>query len=288
MGKFDGYLICSDLDGTFSVETVPVRKNIDAVKYFIQNGGRFSFATGRTAQYLRNTEMFPLINAPVCVCNGSAVYDYKTESVLKEGTNNFTLKEFLDAIGTWRNKMEGMYIYYSHKTDQAPNTADFEFPADELSKKPIKVVCAFANPKDIKTAEEFKIYCQNHPVFKTTYVSNSWVTGVEFNSIDSTKGSGVKFIKEYMEGIHTVAAIGDYDNDVSMIKAADIGASPVSGIESAKKEADIILCDVKDGAVAHLIEILEAELLNSKFLPFQGKNAVNTASIDEYFNDERV
>lgn len=260
MGKFDGYLICSDLDSTFSIETVPVRKNIDAVKYFIKNGGRFTFATGRTAEYLRNTEMFELINSPVCICNGSAVYDYKQELILRHRENNFTLSEFLEAIGDWRKKFEGMYIYFSHKTQQAANTAEHEFNKEELSKKPIKIVCSFAQPTDAKLAHEFKTYCQNHLTFTTTCVSNSWITGVEFNSVDGTKGSAVKFIKKYMKDIHTAVAIGDYDNDISMIKAADIGVCPKSGLESAQKEADIIVCDASDGAVAHLIEILEKRI----------------------------
>ena len=49
MKIFSGYLICSDVDGTFSVNTVTVKNNIEAVKYFTQNGGRFTIATGRTA-----------------------------------------------------------------------------------------------------------------------------------------------------------------------------------------------------------------------------------------------
>ena len=53
MSIFSGYLICSDVNGTISHNTITVQKNIDAIKYFTQNGGRFTIATGRTAAYLK-------------------------------------------------------------------------------------------------------------------------------------------------------------------------------------------------------------------------------------------
>ena len=50
MGKFDGFLILSDFDATFtSAKTGNIpRKNIDALKYFESEGGLFSICTGRT------------------------------------------------------------------------------------------------------------------------------------------------------------------------------------------------------------------------------------------------
>ena len=50
MGKFSGYLMVSDLDKTFFAEGTDIPpRNIEAVKYFIENGGKFTLATGRGA-----------------------------------------------------------------------------------------------------------------------------------------------------------------------------------------------------------------------------------------------
>ena len=46
MGKFSGILICSDFDGTLAVGGHVVEKNIDAIRYFQENGGLFSVITG--------------------------------------------------------------------------------------------------------------------------------------------------------------------------------------------------------------------------------------------------
>ncbi len=257
MGKFDGYLICSDVDGTFSVNTVTVKENIEAAKYFTQNGGRFSIATGRTAAYLKRLDFFDCINAPACICNGSVVYDYEKDKILRIKHQDFTLGEFFAALGDLYKSLMGLYVYYTPKTVQAPDMVGKEFTKDELCACPIKIVCTF---DDEKKADIFKSYCESHRLFKTTYISKSWDTGVEFNPKDGTKGSAISFIKDYLGDIHTSVAIGDYENDIPMLKAADLAACVGDGIDEAKKEADIIVKNAKDGAVSHLIEILEARL----------------------------
>lgn len=261
MGIFSGFLICSDIDGTFSVDTKPVEKNMEAVRYFTQNGGKFTMATGRTAAYLKNTEFFSLINAPACICNGSVVYDYETQSILFEKTEEFTLNEFLSAIGNKRKLLSGLYVYYTPQTVQAENTAKKEFSDNELSSYPIKVVCVTETKEDM---EIFKNFCLESDAFKNTFISNSWETGLEFNSENGTKGSAVNFLKEYLKDICISVAIGDQENDIPMIEMADIGVCVESGIPEAKAKADLIVCPAIDGSLADLIKILEEKIISGE------------------------
>jgi hydroxymethylpyrimidine pyrophosphatase-like HAD family hydrolase len=49
MGKFDGILLLSDLDGTLLSGTRVISpENLEALRYFMAEGGRFSVATGRS------------------------------------------------------------------------------------------------------------------------------------------------------------------------------------------------------------------------------------------------
>ena len=49
-------------------------------------------------------------------------------------------------------------------------------------------------------------------------------------------------------------AIGDFDNDIEMIREADFGACPANAEESVKKASDLVLKKTNDeGAVAELI-----------------------------------
>jgi len=257
MGKFTGYLLCSDIDGTFSVNTKPLKENIEAAMYFTKNGGRFTVATGRTAAYFKELEIFKCINAPVCTCNGSVVYDYQKEKVLRIKHENFTLNEFLLYIDDFKDKLEGLYVYYTPKTKQAPNMARGVFKEEELNSKPIKIVCTF---DDVKKAEIFKKFCLGLSVFKNTYISNSWDTGVEFNPIEATKGEALKFIKNTLTDVHTSIAIGDYENDIPMLKEADISVSVGDATDDVKKICDIIVKNASEAAVADLINIIERKL----------------------------
>jgi len=263
MGIFSGFLICSDIDGTFCINAKPVQKNMEAVRYFTKNGGKFTMATGRTAAYLKNTEFFSLINAPACICNGSVVYDYETEKVLFEEKEDFSLAEFLLAIGDKRELLSGLYVYYTPKTVQAENTAKKDFSKEELSNYPIKVVCVTDTKEDM---EIFKSFCLNSEAFSNTYISNSWDTGLEFNSKNGTKGNAVNFIKEYLKDIHTSIAIGDQENDLPMIEAADIGVCVEDGVAKAKEKADLIVCRACEASVADLIRILEEKINLGEFI----------------------
>ena len=92
MGKFDGVLIVSDIDGTLtnSNQELP-DENKKAIEYFKSEGGTFTIATGRLADYLKEKEFEKLVNCPVILLNGAAVYDFESEEFLhlKEFQDNF-------------------------------------------------------------------------------------------------------------------------------------------------------------------------------------------------------
>ena len=52
-------------------------------------------------------------------------------------------------------------------------------------------------------------------------------------------------------------AIGDYYNDIYMLKAADISACPSESPEDIKESVDFVGCACRDGAVADFIEYLK-------------------------------
>ena len=53
MGKFSGILLCTDLDGTLYRNDKTVSdENLDAIEYFKNKGGLFTFITGRVPKNL--------------------------------------------------------------------------------------------------------------------------------------------------------------------------------------------------------------------------------------------
>ena len=254
MGKFDGYLICSDLDGTFQCGAETARINSEAVEYYTQNGGKFTFATGRTVSYLRQYEFIKCVNAPACLYNGGIIYDYKNEKVLFEKRLNFPIKDFAGVAGEGLKNAECIVIYHDYMAEEGVACQIKDIPDTILGVKPIKIVCIFKSTED---ADSFKKMAKGQKLFEHCYISKSWNVSVEFNINEATKGHGLKFIKNHLGGIHTAVGIGDYENDIPRIQQADIGVAVGNAVDDLKSIANIIVKPGADCAVKDLIEILE-------------------------------
>ncbi len=252
MGIFDGFLLCSDLDGTFWGQGAEVQ-NQKAIEYFIQNGGRFSFATGRTVDFIREKPFFPIINAPTCLFNGAVVYDYSQEKLLREVRLHYTVRELLDAVS---DKMDGFvkFILYRDIYDSGTVFTNLnDITESDLECHSLKLLCTFETPE---RTLEFKHYCQSLPFFKDTYISRSWGLGVEFNAINGTKGHAMDFIKEHC-GAHTSIGIGDYDNDLTLVQHADLGVAVENAVDELKESADWIVTHYQNCAIKDLVSRLE-------------------------------
>ena len=85
--KFENIIIVSDMDGTFFGDKATlVQRNIDAIRYFTQNGGKFTFSTGRVHYNITYSGdgVAALCNCPAICANGSCIYDFETGVTLRE------------------------------------------------------------------------------------------------------------------------------------------------------------------------------------------------------------
>ena len=83
MGVFNGYLLVSDMDGTLLNSNGRLSKeNIAAIEYFVDNGGKFTLATGRMLPSVKRHIEKIKVNLPVIMYNGTKVYDYNTNEVI--------------------------------------------------------------------------------------------------------------------------------------------------------------------------------------------------------------
>ncbi len=256
MGKFDGYLICSDLDGTFDGKGDTVEVNKRAVKYFTDNGGKFTFITGRTASYLMETDYINIANAPMGVLNGGIIYDFQNEKLLRESRLEFKLGEFAELADCGKFDIQALGIYNEcfGAWERKEKFSDYSYL---FNSHLIKIHCIFKTPEE---ADEFKEFAKNHEFFKNTFISKSWHLGVEFNAADATKGDVIQFLKNHFENIHTSVGIGDFENDIKLLEYADIGVATGNAIDEVKQTADLVVKDCKEYAIKDLIEILESRL----------------------------
>lgn len=257
MGKFDGYLICSDVDGTFHWGDT-IAANGEAVRYFTENGGRFTFCTGRTVDYLLRPDLNELINAPACLFNGSVIYDYRAKKLLQKKHLPFSLGEFVDMVRPGLESVDRLYAYDNYTGEGLIFHDLTQIPAWALSIHPLKIICTGVTAQ---RADAFRDFCMELPVAQSSYISKSWSLGVEFNPTDGTKGHALDFIKSHLGNIHTAIGVGDYENDIPLLTHADIGIAVDNALPHVKAVADRLLCDATQCAIRELIGRLDTGAL---------------------------
>ena len=126
---------------------------------------------------------------------------------------------------------------------------------DEVEAPVLKVVMGSEREEDIVALREFLI---NHPLAENFDFIRSERTLFEILPKGVSKGTVLCKMAEFF-GIdmkHTVA-VGDYDNDVAMIKAAGIGFAVDNAIGAAKEAADYVTVSNDDSAIAAVVDGLD-------------------------------
>lgn len=258
MGKFSGYLICSDFDRTFASKGQPVAENLEAIRYFTENGGKFTLATGRLVDFIRQRGMDKVINAPVCLCNGAVIYDYDRNEPIRENKLPYTVDAFLDRVEKYLPMVDRYYIFADMVTG-AMSGEDITQVSEEIKASCVlKIVCIF---NEETVADEFETLCKEECVFADTYISKASPFGVEFNGKGSTKGDAVAFLKDYLPEIHTTIGVGDYENDIPLLQRADIGAAVQDALPSTLAAADWVVCTCTEGSMWDIVRRIENTLL---------------------------
>ncbi len=253
MGRFDGYLICADVDGTVAMgKEVPLR-NREKIAYFQREGGIFVFSTGRTPGYAEETlQITP--NGP-CICdNGATIYEPETMRILWHFP--------LDGAGPLLEWVSGKavastYLRFTDARNEYPTGRVVEEYAAHTSGDLLKVLCRF------ETAEEAIAFRdEGRKIFGPRYdIHRSWDRGVEVVSPLSGKGNGVKHLKALLgEKAKVAVAVGDYENDLTMILAADRSFAPANACPEVLAAAQTRLCRCEEGAIGELIDLLDAEI----------------------------
>ena len=271
MALFDGIVIVSDLDGTFlGKNSRIVPENMEKIRYFQQNGGRFTVATGR--EYILIERDIPSIceicNFPAIACNGSYIIDLKTHKKLREVfLDDQALEQMMIKIVSifphvgFRISMKDDNYYLVHMYPGAEWINDYspervrEMPFDKMPRG-VWYKVAFDGPAD-EIDDATRMIGQLDERFVSVRASKHIL---EVQPAKGTKGAMLDYMRE-ITGKGTIWAIGDYENDIAMLKAADRRAVPENGLPVLKNlPGAVVVCNHDQGAIAGLIDYIEGEL----------------------------
>ncbi|MBC8584341.1 HAD family hydrolase [Youxingia wuxianensis] len=264
--RLSDLVIISDVDGTLLPDNgiIPPR-NLQALERFTKAGGRFALATGRLVSSITYFfDQIPMINAPCILFNGGAVYDYKTQTLVYSNTLPQTFKTYLlvimqqfPEIAVVPMTLKHMYavahgeLFRGYSRERNVPVEDGKL--EELSGEFFKVNLAMPPQK---MPEVFQ------------FVSSQGWTDVEFVSSSefflemipkgTSKGNGVlAFCEKCKVPLENVVVIGDYYNDVPMLKCGAFPVTVANAPQQIKEICQLVVGSCDDGALADLVEYLE-------------------------------
>ncbi len=252
MGRYDNFIICSDLDGTLLNNKGEFsRENYEAIENFCKNGGAFTLATGRWPSYLSDVAPKEFFKSPIICCNGACIYDFKLQKILYECPLEEKVLEICDFLSKNDLHISANVIFRALEkqtiTDFGKNMALIR---DMFKKTIYKIVLVMDDSE--KTVDLKNLLVKNFGEYFN--FSRSWATGLEILNKNTTKGDALKILKEMIDKKRTLICVGDYENDITMIDAADIGCVVENAVPELKSIADKIICSNDEHAIKYIIE----------------------------------
>lgn len=267
---FSDILLTVDYDRTMTApnSTVPER-NLEAIRYFTENGGAFTMNTGRSTTTMRDLLTTIPVNAPFLLYNGSAAYE--NGKLTDMHIIDLPVWETLDAVKAAFPEMnlEVQAADDHYLVDERP-----EFV--ELYDKMHWHHSPAVRGQDMGPFLKFAMYGKvHHPavsdMFSCTeeeaarfreleaFLVNNWGDKIDIfraaprivdvHAKGVSKGNAAKQLQKRL-GRKLLVCVGDADNDITMLDAADYAFCPADAIIAHRYEN---VCKCADGAVADVI-----------------------------------
>lgn len=266
MKKFDGILLCTDLDGTLLRNDKSIsQENLDAIEYFKSEGGYFTFITGRMPCFSKEIYQAIRPNAPIGCINGGGVYDFETKKYLHTTTLSSSVIEVLDDVipriknlGVQFNTLE--HVYFCFDNDVNVNfrrhtklpylTCDYHENTEPVG----KILFTHSENDAILYLAEL---LHAHPRANEFDFVRSEQTFYEILPKGVNKGAALEpLAKSLGVDMSRTVAVGDYNNDIEMVKNAAIGYAVANASDDLKAVADRITVSNEEHAIAKIIEDL--------------------------------
>lgn len=265
MKIFEGKLIITDLDGTYLFDDHHISaENRAAVEYFMENGGLFTIATGRSKAGMEH--FFPelSINAPAILYNGSVIYDFDRKADVLDtcvGKQGFRLCKALEASFP----QAGIEVYAAHTPYVAQDSehtrrhfANVKMRWNpctaEAIPQPWLSLVVTGNSDLLPRLASF-IEAQFPGQFFLQYSSAHML---EVMHPEANKGVAARHLWEFL-GIRpeNVYVAGDGPNDIQLLQSSVHGCAPANACPEILAIARHILPEYQQHAIAALIHGIE-------------------------------
>lgn len=280
MALFDDILLTVDHDRTLTGPDSKIpQRNLEAIRYFTENGGAFTLNTGRSTTTMK--DLFDIIpaNAPFLLYNGSATWEQGVLTPLK--VIDAPMWEVLDAVQTafpemnWeiqgvdnhylldaREEFIGLYDKMHWGWAPAVRGADYG---------PFIKFAAYGPVRNVAYGDMFDCTEEDEARFQEmmAFINAHWgdkmdmfraaprILDVQPKGV--SKGVAARTLQAKLEK-KILVCVGDAHNDISMLDAADYAFCPADGVVAERYKN---VCKCADGAVADVIYEKIPEILRN-------------------------
>lgn len=282
MGKFQGVLLATDFDDTLfrsnltgaeegtdgnkANEPVIFGRNKEALDYYLAQGGRFTVATGRAKQtFAPYVDRIPM-NAPAVLANGAVIHDFQSGEELSHAylppavvDHAKALALAMPQLGFETHLGELIYTYRPNEiTWRHIRKLACPFVECGFDEMPLPWTKLLAQHEDHDLLAQAVDWLQgSYPGEYEAIFSNHLL--LEVTRKGATKGGAILDVAHRL-GVEreNLYCVGDNQNDIPMLKVSAIPFAPSNCAPEVRESGARIVCACEDGAVADVIEALDA------------------------------
>lgn len=270
---FSDILLTVDFDRTLTApdSTVPER-NIEAIEYFMANGGTFTVNSGRSIPMCANN-VIPVVpvNAPLLLYNGSAAYDVKSKKFTRfapiELDSAELIRDLQSRFPQLHIEIQGLDAHYLIREDAGwEKYCDFchcawGYVAPENIPQPFIKAAIYGQFRENTVASLYEATEEELALFQAAidYVEQTYGHAVQvfracariadIHTLGVSKLHSARLLQKEL-GKKILVCVGDAENDIAMLDGADYAFCPADGIVADRYEN---VCECAKGAVADVI-----------------------------------
>lgn len=277
---FSDVLLTVDYDRTLTApdSTIPER-NLQAIRYFMENGGAFTVNTGRSLPMTQAFKDKVPVNAPLLLYNGGAAYDTKQEKLVFMQQIQMdmweTVHKLLELFPDLIVEVQALDKHY----DFVPNAGWDAFSANNCAYAtaeegqdlgPFLKFTLYGEIRDITvdhlfhgTEEEIRRMDEAEKLINELYGDKVAAFRASPRILDMqakgvSKAVSARWLQKEL-GRKILVCVGDAENDIVMLNGADYAFVPADAILKDRYEN---VCNCADGAVADVIYEKIPRILN--------------------------
>ena len=281
MGIFSDVLLTVDYDRTLTApdSTIPAR-NLEAIRYFMENGGAFTVNTGRSVPMATAFVGKVPTNAPLLLYNGSAAYDQQTGklSFLHPIEMDMweTVEKVMELFPELTVEVQGLDAHYNFIPDpkwdafNTYNRCPYATVPLGTDLGPFLKFTLYGELRDVTVADlftgseaEIRRIDEAEQTLLRLFgdkidISRSAPRLIDVQAKGVSKARSARELQQRLER-KILVCVGDAENDIPMLDGADFAFVPADAI---LKERYPNVCCCAEGAVAEVIYEKIPKILN--------------------------